>query len=523
MKRRVTSCLLAAALLLTACGGSKSAPDEDKKADKDKSYVELAMDKYKEHQENKKEEAEAKSQEGNDKTMKIKSIKDLQKFADRVADGEEALGASLEADLDLSEVCGESKGSWEAIESYNGIFDGQGHTIGHLYITGDDDGGLFFRLQKDSVVKNLNLTDVTIDVNGSAGSITRESVGVIENCTSSGSVKGTGEGVFVGGIVGSARTVTDCQNTAAVEANGGQQRNIYASAGGVVGRGRGKITGCVNSGEVRADQGWTGGIVGFADKYDEDYFIIDGCSNSGSVQSGNVAGGILGCADNGLLDHCVNTGSVTGGYDSGGVLGAVMNDLKSGVIDKAMIINSCNKGDILATTEPNKEALRAGGIAGSLGGDDSYMANCYSLGSVSVLREGENFKAGIAGGLTGSSSHGVYNCYTMADLSSKSGSDHDWERGIGIGLDYCQNVFFLNGMEKKEERVGSGTGDPSDTTAEQFADGTVLTALQNGWNDSVVPEITTRLEEQLKQYDRSMSDMSGWKAGSDGTPCFDWE
>ena len=523
MRKKSRIFIIAAAGLLLAACGSKTDTAENKETDNGKNGVAYLMEKHQESQEKAKEEAESKSQVGNDKSMKIKSVKDLQKFVERIAGGEVALEASLEADLDLSEVCGESKGSWEAIRDYNGSFDGQGHTISNLYITGDSKGGLFFGLKKDSVIKNLNLTEIKIDVNGSAGGIAAESIGVIENCTSSGSVKGTGDGVFVGGIAGSATTITDCQNLAVVEANGGQQRNIYASAGGVVGCVEGKITGCSNSGAVSGEQGWIGGIAGFADTYGEDYFTIMECKNSGSVQSGNVAGGILGCADNGLLDHCVNTGGVTGGYYSGGVLGAVMNGLRSGVIDSAIIINSCNKGDILAQTQPNKEALRAGGIAGNLSGDDSYMANCYSLGSVSTLREGKNFKAGIAAGLVASTGHGVYNCYTMAKLSSESGSDFDWEEGIGIGLDFCQNAFFLNGTEKKEERVGNGTGDPSDTTVEQFTDGTVLSALQNGWKDSVDPEIITRLDGQLKKYDLSVDDMSSWKAAEDGTPCFEWE
>lgn len=41
----------------------------------------------------------------------------------------------LAADIDLSTVCGEKKGSWTPINAYRQIFDGAGHTISNLYIS----------------------------------------------------------------------------------------------------------------------------------------------------------------------------------------------------------------------------------------------------------------------------------------------------------------------------------------------------------------------------------------------------
>ena len=86
--------------------------------------------------------------------------------------------AQLVEDIDLSTVCGESKGNWTPIAKYgiyqrtsdikfDGVFDGNGHTISNLYIN-DENGsklGLFgyiYPTMQKTSVKNLKMRNVQI-------------------------------------------------------------------------------------------------------------------------------------------------------------------------------------------------------------------------------------------------------------------------------------------------------------------------------------------------------------------------
>jgi hypothetical protein len=88
--------------------------------------------------------------------------------------------AKLMNDIDLSTVCGEGKGNWTPIAKYgiyqyngehhfDGVFDGNGHTISNLYIN-DEKGsnlGLFGYIKPTASsapasVKNLKMASVQI-------------------------------------------------------------------------------------------------------------------------------------------------------------------------------------------------------------------------------------------------------------------------------------------------------------------------------------------------------------------------
>jgi len=94
-----------------------------------------------------------------DKDFEIKSVEDLIKFRDVVKNGGEKINATLLADIDLSSVCSESKGSWSSIRTYYGIFKGNGHSIKNLYVTdtnSDDIQALFYRVVGE--VRDLRVT-----------------------------------------------------------------------------------------------------------------------------------------------------------------------------------------------------------------------------------------------------------------------------------------------------------------------------------------------------------------------------
>lgn len=121
----------------------------------------------------------------------IRSVDDFIKFRDRVNGGEPAVDAVLEADLDLSSVCGEGIGNWEPIVKFNGTFEGNGHVIRNLYYSSasEEDFGLFSSTDVDSVIRNLSMEDVNIVGAGHTGAIAGRSSGSIINCQSSASLK----------------------------------------------------------------------------------------------------------------------------------------------------------------------------------------------------------------------------------------------------------------------------------------------------------------------------------------------
>ena len=153
----------------------------------------------------------------------------------------------------------------------------------------------------------------------------------ISGCTNTGAV--TSAGVGAGGIVGlSAAHVTGCENRAAVTGTG--------SIGGIVGEQKsyGSVTNCTNSAAVTNNSNnpttsyGTGGIIGWlryhgtgeASDYEVSAIIsVTGNSNSGSVNGGNDAGGIIGaCYNSAVVTENANTaGSLSATTFAAGIVG----------------------------------------------------------------------------------------------------------------------------------------------------------------------------------------------------------
>jgi rhodanese-related sulfurtransferase len=83
---------------------------------------------------------------------------------------------------------------------FTGVFNGKGHTISHLTISGENYLGMFGRLESKSSIINLGVMD--ININGSGyyiGGLVGSNFGDVMNCYSTGEVNGDEE---VGGLVG---------------------------------------------------------------------------------------------------------------------------------------------------------------------------------------------------------------------------------------------------------------------------------------------------------------------------------
>ncbi len=241
---------------------------------------------------------------------------------------------------------------FQGIPSFDGIFDGQGHTVSDFYITkGVSYSGFFTYVGADATIYNLNLSGSVIPEGDSTivGGLCGDNSGYIRECTFKGVVTGkdyvggitgineltgdirfsTSEGFisgthFTGGIAGkNDGNIANCRNEALVNTtntdteitidsmeklntllnlirNGVNKEDDEANSdvtvsdtGGIAGVSIGIIARCINNGEIGYDHvGYNvGGIAGRQSGY------LVSCSNNGLVKGRKDVGGIVGQAE----------------------------------------------------------------------------------------------------------------------------------------------------------------------------------------------------------------------------------
>ncbi|MBZ0241966.1 MAG: hypothetical protein K8F24_02010 [Bacteroidales bacterium] len=193
------------------------------------------------------------------------------------------------ADIDAS-----STSTWDSGKGFSPIgnnstkfsgssYDGQGFSINGLTINrpGTDNVGLFGYTYVATTLKNIVLKDVNIEGNNNTAALAGRNLGgLIDNCGTSGTVKGLN---FVGGLVG-------------------------AHSAGVI---KNSTSNCTVDGNLFA-----GGLVG------QNYAAIENSFASGNVTTPSTGGGFIGGNySGGTVQNCYATGAVSGGSDIGGFLG----------------------------------------------------------------------------------------------------------------------------------------------------------------------------------------------------------
>jgi len=225
----------------------------------------------------------------------------------------------LMADIDLSSFSydtaliahdiGYSVGNY-----FTGVFDGNGHTVLQLTITGGDYLGLFGGLTGE--IRNLGVVDVNMIGSSPVGGLVGyNSGGTITNCYVSGSISGDGS---VGGLVGdNDGSITTSYSAGIV--NGG-------NVGGLVGNNWGSITMSYSMGDVIGDYD-VGGLVG------DNTGLTANSYSLCSVFGGNRIGGFVGSNGYNPLNggfllpfpgniiNCYSAGSVDGMGFVGGLVG----------------------------------------------------------------------------------------------------------------------------------------------------------------------------------------------------------
>lgn len=253
---------------------------------------------------------------------------------------------------------------------FEGHFDGNGHTISNLHISGKvADFVALFGINYGSV-SNLTLASCAITGN--------------ESVTS-----------YIGAIVGyNNGTVSNCHvNSGTISATAAED------VGGIVGFNHGgTISGCTNGATVSRTastvQTDVGGIVGF-----NSTGTVKDCANTGSVSiSGTVdgvmyhCGGIAGYLYSGILSGCANTGSVSAtgsnAYNyAGGVAGTIADS------DAAICIGNTNGGAVSAA---NGNRNFAGGIVGYYYYSSYILKNNYYFGACTAKGSADYVSSGDA-------------------------------------------------------------------------------------------------------------------------------
>ena len=339
----------------------------------------------------------------NDGVYEIGTAQDLQTFSSLVSKGSanRNLNVKLTADIVINEkdfsidsstkvplYGGKAIDStnkpveWQPIGNpnyrYDGTFDGDGHTVGGIYIDGSNDNdGLFGYC--NATIKNLGVINSYIKGSECVGGVCGDG-GTIINCYNTGYVSGTGK--YVGGVCGNGGTINNCYNSGSVS---GTSDDVGGVCGCVS-----TITSCHNTGSVNGTGSKTGGVCGFVfaersitDCYNNGFITgkdyvggvcgyiyndttMNNCYNNASVSGRDVVGGVCGYSYyNCTVSSSYNTATVSGRDDIGGVCGYE---------DQKAAINSCfNTGKIIGT------GSYAGGVCGKIYDTSSTASSCYYL------------------------------------------------------------------------------------------------------------------------------------------------
>lgn len=303
---------------------------------------------------------------------------------------------------------------------YEGVFDGNGHHISNMRVTGDSEIkfniGLIGALSAPGIVKDVGVKSGSVYLAAQVGA----------------------------GVVG----------------------RVGHKTGGTA-----QILRCWNAAKVNADR-WTGGIAGFIDmEKSNDILIIEDCYNLGSITARNdSAAGILGHVKNGTdvrIKNCFNRGDIyaanqwSGGIYSGGTFAQAANVM--------VVVENCyNAGNVTS-----KSGI--GGICGittsQLSIVNCYYDNQYATGTGTGLTTGQLQSWAAAYALNGqkmtqTSESGTASSWTFQPggnypvLGSLSSAE-SWEV-IAQGME--------DGLITKAKPDGDGTATPYRIeTAEQLA------------------------------------------------------
>ncbi len=252
----------------------------------------------------------------------------------------------LKEDIDLSEE------ECPMIPVFAGTFDGEGHTISGFYSENNEYlAGLFRYIEADGVVKNLNLKGSVTGTEEEAylGGLCGVNYGTIRNCSFQGIVSGRNKVGAIAGANESSGTISNCTVKGRITG--------YYMTGGVVGANYGTVNSCKNFSKINNDSEW----VEEDDEIGVGIFLsINISEDQAELYSGVDTGGIAGYSS-GTISRCVNYGRIGyehTGYNIGGIAGRQVGNVLLCTNDGS-VYGKKDVGGIVGQMEPYIEVSEA--------------------------------------------------------------------------------------------------------------------------------------------------------------------
>ena len=298
---------------------------------------------------------------------------------------------------------------------FEGIFEGNGHTIRNLYIRRGGPAnrqgvGLFVSLWEGSDIRRIGLTDVDIRAGRDVGALVGRNHGTISESYATGAVAGNTD---VGGLVGLNKGSIAGSHAYAKVSGDTSVGGLVGGAGRSLSGWRSTIESSYAIGDVSGRE-LIGGLVG----NNNDDSLIFAAYATGRVSGKQAIGGLAG-GNHGTIIASYTAGNVSGEHITGGLVGDNFGD-----------------GSIAASYSIG----RVGGqwvTGGLVGGNGGSVFACYSTSRVS----GED----RTGGLIGSNGGDISASYWDTDASRTF---------VGVGTDDLNNDGRIRSSHDEDETRG---------------------------------------------------------------------
>ena len=304
---------------------------------------------------------------------------------------------------------------------------------------------------------------------------------------------------------------------------------------GVVGYNRGTVKIISNYASITSLNGPVGGIVGGTEDSYGNVNVLDSLSNWGVIKGKTDVGGVLGFVDRMKLSHSKNYGLVEGEKYTGGIWGGAQSTTidASYLVNYGKIIGRINTGGLagycghyglgskysakcgtlknLRNEGSVQGETYVGGIAGSFGGKASSISNVASI-------LGTNYVGGLFGNADFSTTNLIYNTGNISGSQNVGGI-------VGYNQEGVTNSAYSTGKVDGDSLVGLMIGYNYNTT---MADYYYLErgkqepfGLNNGGGVA-----TPKTEDEMKSKDfaKLLGDEFVYDSGlNDGYPVLSWE
>ena len=275
-------------------------------------------------------------------TIYIDSASDFVSFAKSCALDTWSAGKTviLRADISLAGM------DYTPVAAFGGTFDGGGHTISDLNLTGSySPAGLFAVILSGGSVEDLNVAGSVAAAGDKivAGGIAGENYGRIVCCSFTGMVQGSAQ---IGGIAGVNRVSGQI-----ISSTFDGKVQATNATGGIAGLNEGIIRHCTNTGSINTNN--VDASLSLSDIQIDTTLDLANLTTSQTFLTTTETGGIAG-TNTGLIAGCKNTGTVGYehvGYNIGGIAGSTSGYLRSNT-NEGTILGRKDVGGIAGQVEP---------------------------------------------------------------------------------------------------------------------------------------------------------------------------